>query len=77
MRDAAHYRKMFDDNPNAGIGFTLAAAAVYAARYGVCEAEQRGTEEWRAIARELKHRYGENLTIEQVVREMSDDTEED
>jgi len=38
MRDANHFRKMFDDNPGAGIGFSLAASAVYAQRYGVCEA---------------------------------------
>jgi len=77
MRDANHFRKMFDDNPGAGIGFSLAASAVYAQRYGVCEAQQHGTEEWRAIAIDLKHRYGETLTTEQVLSEMGDDTEED
>ena len=70
MRDANHFREMFEDNPGAGIGFTLAASAVYAQRYGVCEAEQHGTDEWRAIAIDLKHRYGENLTVEQISAEM-------
>ena len=37
MRNARHYRSLLDRNPNAGVGFSLAAAAVYAARFGVCE----------------------------------------
>jgi hypothetical protein len=71
MRDAAHYSKMMSDNPSAGVGFTLAASAVYAARYRICEAERHGTEEWRAIARDLKNRYGETLNTDAVVREMA------
>ena len=70
MRDAAHYIRLLDQNPSAQVGFSLAAAAVYAARYGSCEATDHGTEEWRAIARDLKSRYGENLDAEQVRQEM-------
>ena len=33
---------------------------------GQCEAEHHGTEEWRQIARDLKERYGEALTVKQV-----------
>ena len=70
MRNAQHYRDLLDRNPSAGIGFSLAAAAVYAARFGFCEAEQHGTDEFRDIARDLRARYGENLTTDEVRREM-------
>lgn len=70
MRDKQHYLNMFGRNPNASIGFTLAAAAVYAAQYGVCEPENRSTEEWKQIARDLKANYGETLTRDDVLFEM-------
>lgn len=70
MRDAAHYIRLLDQNPSAQVGFSLAAAAVYAARYGACEASDHGTDEWREIARDLKSRYGENLGADQVRTEM-------
>lgn len=70
MRNATHYRNLLDRNPSAGVGFSLAAAAVYAARFGFCEAEQHATDEFRDIARDLRTRYGENLTTYEVRREM-------
>ena len=70
MRDANHYRGLIHSNPGASIGYTLAAAAIYAARYGKCEADERGTDEWKQIARDLKARYGENLSAADVLREM-------
>lgn len=70
MRNEQHYRKMLEQNPNASIGFTLAAAMVYAARYGTCEAEHHGTEEYKTIARRLKSEYGENLAADDVSAEM-------
>lgn len=70
MRNATHYRNLLDRNPNASVGFSLAAAAVYAAKFGICEAEQHGTDEFRNIARDLRTRYGDNLTVEEVSREM-------
>lgn len=70
MRDARHYYRLLDQNPSAQVGFTLAAAAVYAARYGFCEAEQHSTEEWKRIARNLKADYGETLTTDEVRAEM-------
>lgn len=70
MRDARHYRRLLDNNPNASIGFTLAASAVYAERYGVCEAEHHSSEEWKQIARNLKADYGETLTPDEVRAEM-------
>lgn len=71
MRDKQHYLNMFERNPHASIGFTLAAAAVYAARYGVCEPENHSTEEWKQIARDLKENYGETLTRDEVLFEMA------
>jgi hypothetical protein len=70
MRDKQHYLDMLDQNPGAQVGFTLAASAIYAARYGSCEAADHGTDEWREIARDLKSRYGENLDTDQVRSEM-------
>lgn len=70
MRDRQHYLNMFDRNPNASVGFTLAAAAVYAARYGMCEPENHSSEEWKQIARDLKGAYGETLTRDEILFEM-------
>ena len=70
MRDAKHYKKLIQSNPDATINFSLAASAVYAARFGTCEAEDRGSDEWRGIALDLKRRIGEELTAEDVLAEM-------
>lgn len=70
MRDAKHYRALLNTNPSASVSFTLAASAVYAAQHGVCEPEHRDTAEWKTIARDLKARYGENLTVDEVRAEM-------
>jgi hypothetical protein len=43
---------------------------VYAARYGVCEPEHHGTDEFKTIAHRLKSEYGENLTADDVTAEM-------
>ncbi len=72
MRAHTHYQKMLSDNPDATIGFSLAADMVYAARHNVINrAEAHGQDEWKTIARNLKSRYGENLTVEQVLSEMA------
>jgi hypothetical protein len=70
MRNEQHYRRMLEQNPNAEIGFTLAAAMVYAARYGACNPEHHSTPEWSEIARRLKSDYGETLDADQVSAEM-------
>ncbi len=70
MRDAKHYRKLLRSNPSASVGFTLAASAVYAARFGVCEAEHHSTAEWKTIARQLRADYGEQLTADEVRAEI-------
>lgn len=72
-RTLAHYKKLLSSNPNATVGFTLAAQAVYASRHGEFNAnsDDHNDEAYRGIARDLKHKYGENLTREQVETEMS------
>jgi hypothetical protein len=70
MRDKQHYLRLLEQNPNAQVGFAVAAAAVYAARFGSCEPADHGTEEWREIARNLKSRYGESLNADDVRAEM-------
>jgi hypothetical protein len=70
IRDAAHYRRMMDEGPDTTIGASLAAAAIYAARYGVCEAEDRGSAAYRQLLRGLMARYGESLSNSEVVVEM-------
>lgn len=70
MRDKQHYLKLLDQNPNAQVGFSLAASAVYAARFGSCEPSDHGSEAWREIARDLKSRYGETLSVQEVRTEM-------
>jgi hypothetical protein len=69
MRDAAHYRRMMMENPDASVGVSLAAAAVYASRYGVCEASDRN-DEYRDIVRSLKRAYGETLDAPTVLEAM-------
>ncbi len=72
MRTKRHYEKMLTENPNTTIGFTLAADMVFAARHDIIHrADDHGTDEWRTIARNLKSRYGENLTVDDVRHEMS------
>jgi len=70
QHDAAHYRELINSDINASLGCPLAAAAVYAARFGACGAAEHYTNEWREIARDLKARYGENLNAGDVLREM-------
>lgn len=73
MRTKKHYEDMLNRNPNAtGIGFTLAADMVYATRHGsIKRAEDHGGDEWRTIATNLKRKYGEDLSADQVRHEMS------
>jgi hypothetical protein len=70
MRNEQHYRSMLEQNPNASIGFSLAAAMVYAVRYGSCEPVDHGTDEFKTIARRLKSEYGENIAADDVSLEM-------
>jgi hypothetical protein len=71
MRTLTHYQKMLEENPNASIGFTLAADMIYAARHDMINSrDARTDEEWRKIALRLKSKYGENLQPDEIRREM-------
>jgi hypothetical protein len=74
MRTRKHYENLLSSNPNSTVGFSLAAQAVYAAKYGGYPGpnESDGTDvaAWKSIARELKSKYGENLTADDVRAEM-------
>ena len=70
MRNEQHYRNMLERNPNALVGFTLAAAMIYASRYGSCDDDERNSDELATIARRLKSEYGETLDTDQVSAEM-------
>ena len=69
-RSKQHFLDLLTNNPNAGVGFTLAAGAVFSARNGSWSTTDTRTEEWKTIARDLKARYGESLTPDQVRMEM-------
>ena len=63
MRTKKHYEDLLTKNPNASIGFTLAADMVFAAQHGSIDTPNvHGDEKWKNIARMLKQKYGENLT---------------
>ena len=68
----AHYEELLTSNPRTTIGFTLAADIIYAARNGAIKrSEARGGDEWRTIALNLKRKYGESLSVDEVRSEMS------
>ena len=72
MRTKKHYEDLLTKNPNASIGFTLAADMVFAAQHGSIDTPNvHGDEKWKNIARMLKQKYGENLTGSQICHEMS------
>lgn len=71
MRDVKHYRGLLAENPTASVGFTLAASAIYAAKFGTCETDDHSTDEWKSIARDIKARYGESLSVDEVRTEMA------
>ena len=62
VRDAAHYRRMMRDNPNASVGFTLAAKAICTARPSLC---------YDTYALWLRKWYGESISSRCVLSLMS------
>lgn len=73
MRNKKHYENLLNQNPNASVGFPLAAQAVYAAKNGLFYQNDDDFNDatYRTICRSLKSKYGENLTVEQVREEMA------
>ena len=70
MRTKQHYKEMLERNNSASIGFTLAADMVFAAVHGHCDVADHIEQSWRDIARSLKNKYGENLSVDEVRAEM-------
>ena len=70
MRTKQHYKEMLERNNSASIGFTLAADMVFAAVHGHCDVADHIEQSWRDIARSLKNKYGENMTVDEVRTEM-------
>lgn len=72
MRTRKHYEDMLTRNPNASVGFTLAAQAVYAAKFGMFDPNSEDHEEieYRDIALRLRDKYGESLSVSEVRLEM-------
>lgn len=72
MRTKQHYNEILEKNSTTRIGFTLAADMVYAARHDVINRSEAHTgDEWRSIARMLKQKYGESLTVNEVRQETT------
>ena len=73
MRNRAHYERMLSENPGSTVGVQLAARAVYAARHGDADAALAGEEHdvLREMTRDLIRRYGQDLTVQQLRREMN------
>lgn len=72
IRTIENYRDLLTRNSEAKVGFALAASAVYAARHGYITSDDHGSDEWRETARSLRSKYGESLTRDQVLLEMSE-----
>jgi hypothetical protein len=70
MSTEQHYRRMLEKNPNATIGFNLAASMVYAARYGPWDVVHIRTDEMKTIIGDLKARYEKDLSPGDVAAEM-------
>lgn len=66
--DAEHYRKLLDRFTAVNLG--IAAAAIYAARYGSYDADDYDYNKLREIQYHLWTGYGNSLTVEQVRVEM-------
>jgi len=72
MRTKKHYEKMLSENPTTSVDFSLAADMVFAARHGsINRGEDHEGAEWRTIAKKLKRKYGENLSVSQVLCEIT------
>jgi hypothetical protein len=69
-RDAEYYGVLIRQNAGATVSFVLAANAVYAAKFGLCDSEQIMDREWLSIAGKLKKTYGNYLTADKVLAEM-------
>jgi hypothetical protein len=71
-RDEYFYRNMLShEAEGAEIGVSLAASAMYAAKYGACEPADRTRVEYKILLRKVREKYkGKNLSVTETITEM-------
>ena len=69
--DEQFYRNMTLHESGAEINVSLAASAVYAAKYGACEPADKTRLEYKLLLRALREKYiGRNLSVSETITEM-------
>jgi hypothetical protein len=69
--DEQFYRNMMSHESGAEIGVSIAASAVYAAKYGACEPADKTRIEYKILLRTLREKYkGRNLSASETITEM-------
>ena len=69
--DEQFYRNMLSHESGAEINISLAASAVYAAKYGACEPADKTKAEYKILLRRLREKYeGRNLSVKETITEM-------
>jgi hypothetical protein len=70
-RDEHFYRTLLSHNSDAEVVVSLAASAMYAAKYGACEPADRTRLEYKILLRKLREKYkGRNLSVSETIAEM-------
>ena len=69
--DEQFYRNMLSHESGSEINISLAASAVYAAKYGACEPADKTRTEYKILLRTLREKYeGRNLSVSETITEM-------
>ncbi|CAG1002283.1 hypothetical protein ANAEL_03058 [Anaerolineales bacterium] len=69
--DEQFYRNMMLHESDAEINVSLAASAVYAAKYGACDPADKTKIEYKILLRKLREKYkGRNLSASETITEM-------
>lgn len=70
-KDEHFYRTMMSHEVGAEISVSLAASAVYAAKYGVCDPADKTRVEYKILLRKIREKYkGRNLSVSETIIEM-------
>jgi hypothetical protein len=70
-KDELFYRTMLSHNSDAEVVVSLAASAVYAAKYGACDPADKTRLEYKILLRTLGEKYkGRNLSANETITEM-------
>ncbi|MBC7876972.1 MAG: hypothetical protein H7Y59_07350 [Anaerolineales bacterium] len=69
--DELFYRNMMSHQSGAEVGISLAASAVYAAKYGACGPADKSRVEYKILLRTLREKYAAgNLSVSEAITEM-------